>query len=169
MSGMNPALKIPFEMATGTQVFSGRRLDDLKPSTAATVATLGMNPGAARFLSELASGTPMARVFSTVDRLADYERRGIGNLALNLLTGTRTVDVDQEMASQIAARDAITKLLNASDQYKLREQLVVEPKWKGREEEMPESIRQMWMQYQMLQQAAKKAVQEKKAAGMLTP
>lgn len=165
VSGMNPALKIPFEMATGTQVFSGRRLDDLKPSTAATVATLGMNPDAARFLSELASGTPMARVFSTVDRLADYERRGIGNLALNLLTGTRTVDVDQEMASQIAARDAITKLLNASDQYKLREQLVVEPKWKGREEEMPEAIRQMWVQYQLLQQAAKKAVQERQAAG----
>lgn len=166
VSGVNPALKVPFEIATGTQVFSGRRLDDLKPSTAATVATLGLNPSAARFLSELASGTPMARVFSTVDRLADYEKRGIGNLLLNLTTGTRTVDVDQEMASQIAARDAITKLLNASDQYKLREQLVVEPKWKGREEEMPEAIRQMWVQYQMLQQAAKKAVQEKKAAGM---
>lgn len=166
VSGMNPALKIPFEMATGTQVFSGRRLDDLKPSTAASVATLGMNPSAARFLTQLASGTPAARVFSTMDRIADYEKRGVGNLALNLLTGTRTVDVDQEMASQIAARDSITKLLNASDQYKLRDQLVVEPKWKGREKEMPESIRQLWGQYQLLQQAAKKAVQERQAAGL---
>lgn len=163
-SSSNPLVKVPFELATGTQVFSGRKLDDLEPSALAQLLTLGQSPDAARMLSSVASGTPAARVFSTVDRLANIEKRGPIATLLNLATGLRSVDVDQQAASQIAARDTITKMLNASDQYKLRDQLVVDPKWKGREEEMPEAIKQLWLQYQWLQQQGKKAVKEKQEA-----
>jgi hypothetical protein len=164
LSGSNPLIKVPYELATGTQLFSGRRLDDLQPGAVASFLTGGNNPGAARTLAAVASGTPAARLFSTVYRLADIERRGPINLLANLATGIRTVDVDQQAASQIAARDTITKLLNASDQYKLRENLVVDPAWKGREQEMPDQIKQLFQQYELLQKQGKLAAQQKAAA-----
>lgn len=164
-SGSNPALKVPFEIATGTQVFSGRKLDDLNPSSIATLLTLGQSPDAARMLSSVASGTPAARVFSTVDRLADMEKKGPIATLLNLSTGLRDVTVDTKAAAQIAARDQITKMLNATDAYKLREQLVVDPKWKESGQEMPPEIAELFRQYELLQQAGKAAVKERQAAG----
>lgn len=165
LSGSNPLIKVPYEMATGTQLFSGRRLDDLQPGAVASLLTGGQSPDAARTLAAVASGTPAARLFSTIDRLSDIERRGALNLLANLATGIRTVDVDQQAASQIAARDTITKLLNQSDQYKLRENLVVDPAWKGREQEMPDQIRQLFAQYEWLQKQGKIAAQQKASAG----
>lgn len=162
-SSSNPLLKMPFEIASGTQLFSGRKLDDLQPGAIPSLLTGGNTP-AARFLSQLASGTPAARAFSTVDRLADMERRGPLNVLANLTTGIRTIDVDQQAAAQIAARDTITKLLNASDQFKLRDQLVVDAKWKERGEEMPPEIAELFRQYQWLQREGKAAVKEKQMA-----
>lgn len=156
-SSSNPAFKTLYEIATGRQVFSGRNLDDLKPGALPSLL-LGGDTRAARLASQVLQGTPAARVASTVDRLSDMEKKGPLATLLNLTTGLRSVDVDQGQAAQIAARDTITKLLNASDQYKIRESITVDPKWKGREEEIPNEIKVLMQQYQYLQQQAAKAV-----------
>jgi len=114
LSQLHPALKYPIELATGTQLFTGRRLEDLKPSTLASGLSLGSEDTAGA-LSQFISNTPASRASTVIDKLMDTlgpnARKGAPETALNLLTGARLTDVDVERQREIAASKIIESQL----------------------------------------------------------
>lgn len=157
-SSVSPALKVPAEVATGTQIFSGRPLEDLKPS-GTLAALLGDNPFS-RGLSEVVQGTPGARVLSTSDRLLDSPNKGVLASLLNLGTGLRVTDVDQQQATEIAARDALKELLKSSRQFKSRESVYLDKSKVPDPSQLPPELQALLAQYQAIEkrsQAAAKA------------
>lgn len=106
----NPLVKFPFEQAFGTQLFSGRKLEELKPSP--TVSLGGLIPDqTARAMTEVVANSPLSRAVGTVDRLMD-PRKSIGATLVNLGTGVKLADVETDKQTDIAARrllqDALT-------------------------------------------------------------
>lgn len=158
-SGSNPAIKTPFEMATGRQIFSGRDLQDLRPSPAVS-AVLGDNQFS-RGLTEAITGTPLSRVLSTTDRLANTERTGVLPTLLNLATGIRTVDVDQNQAASIAAKEMIQRLLLESGKFKKHEDVGVKSEFKDQQQEFSPELLTLMNQYKFLQQQAQQAAKQK--------
>lgn len=158
-SSSNPLLKVPYEMATGRQIFSGRDLADLKPSPVIS-ALMGDNQFS-RGLTEAITGTPLSRTFSTVDRLANSPEKGVLATLLNLATGIRTVDVDQDRAAGIAARQTVERLLKESGNFKSREMVYLKPELRGQEEALPEDIQQLMQYHQLLLKRAADAAKLK--------
>lgn len=97
---LNPLLKVPLELFTGTQFHSGRNLEELRGLTGNVVA------------DQLIGGGPLSKLASIYTTLTDprkYERPLA--LPVNLLTGVRLSDVDMEKQREYAARDWITEQL----------------------------------------------------------
>jgi len=158
-SSSNPVMKTPYEMATGRQIFSGRNLEDLRPSPVIS-GLLGDNQFS-RGLTESLTGTPLSRVFSTADRAFSTERNGVLATLLNLGTGIRSVDVNQEQAASIAARNAIERLMRESGNFKSREQVYLKPELKGQEAELPPEIQALMQMHKILDQKAQAAAKAK--------
>ncbi len=118
-----PYIKMPFEQAFDTQLFSGRRLSDLDPGV---VASLGytLPDRVAQGMSQFISNTPAARAVSTVDRFFD-PRKGAIPQGLNFLTGMRISDIDLERAKLAAQRTQLEELLRPSREVKIREEAYV--------------------------------------------
>jgi hypothetical protein len=158
-SSSNPLIKTIYEMSTGTQLFSGRKLEDLKPS--GLMSAIGVPDDVSKFISQAVQATPASRVFSTADRLAEADKKGLLTNFLNLLTGARVVDVDQATATSIAARQAIEKMLNKSPYYRTKPQIVMESQYKGMEDQIPPEMLQLMKAYRAMQEKARIAVKEK--------
>lgn len=92
MGMTTPFVKAPIEWATGEQLFSGRELPTLTPSTLLS-ALVGEQ--AARPLNQLVVNTPASRVLSTLDRLLDLRKDPLTKL-MSLTTGVNITDVEQE-------------------------------------------------------------------------
>ncbi|HUU23459.1 MAG TPA: hypothetical protein VM389_13085 [Phycisphaerae bacterium] len=112
---MNPLIKVPLEIATGTQFFTGRKLEDLDSATgriAQNVLGLEAPPPVPPLLEELVSGSPLTRGVTMLRGLTDT-RKEVGPLkkAVNLLSGVRLTDVDMEKARRIAVREYTKKRL----------------------------------------------------------
>jgi hypothetical protein len=105
-----PVVKGPLEFAFGKQLYSGRNLEDLKPYEFADLGGL-LDEKTARIATQLIANTPASRTASTVNKLADFERKGIPAELANLLTGVRVSDVDVEKARDAAAKDVIGGML----------------------------------------------------------
>lgn len=109
----NPLIKLPIESATGVQLHTGRKLEDLRPSWPGNF--LGyFNEDYARPFSQIISSTPASRFVSSTEKLLDTlpgGRKGVPQTALNLLTGMRITDVDVERAKDIAAREMSEEML----------------------------------------------------------
>lgn len=124
MFGMaQPFVKLPAEVATGTQMFSGRKLEDLKPYEFSTVGGL-IPDDAARQLSQFIANTPASRVGSTLDKLTD-ERKGLGPTIANTLSGVRVQDVDVEKVKDRAAKDLLQGLLRGKPGVRTMEEVYV--------------------------------------------
>lgn len=95
-----PYIKLPLEYTFGTQLYSGRRLDELRPSD---ILSRFLPEGVARGVTQVAANTPAARVLSSTDRLLD-ERKGAATTAVNMLTGARVQDVDTVKQQPVAMR-----------------------------------------------------------------
>jgi len=158
-SSSNPLMKVPYEMATGRQIFSGRDLQDLKPSPVVS-AVLGDNQFS-RGLTQALTGTPYSRAFSTVDRLANSPEKGVLTTLLNLATGIRTVDVDQDRAAGIAARQTVERLLKESGNFKSREMVYLKPELRGQEETLSPEVQQLMQYHQQLLKRAQDAAKLK--------
>jgi hypothetical protein len=118
-----PQLKTPLETAFGTQLFSGRRLEDLKPLN--SIERTGLfNDEDARTASQIVANTPLSRFATSLDRLTD-ERKGTGATALNLLSGIRLQDVDAERQRDLAARTLLQELLRGKSGVKVAEDVYV--------------------------------------------
>ena len=161
-SSSNPILKTIYETATGRQVFSGRDLEDLKPSPVVS-ALLGDNKFS-RGLTQAVTGTPMSRSLSTVDRLVNSPEKGILSTLLNLGTGIRTVDVDQDQAAGIAARQQIERLMMESGQFKKRENVYLNPELRDQKDQLPPEVQELMQYHQALLKRAQDAAKLKALA-----
>jgi hypothetical protein len=125
----NPLFKLPFEQAFGTQLYSGRKLEDLQPSTVLGLGGL-IPDDIARGATELASNSPAARALHTVDTLFD-PRKSIGSTLFNLGTGVRVTDIDTARQQDLAARQLVKDELRGNTGIKSREEVYAPLKTRG--------------------------------------
>jgi hypothetical protein len=125
----NPLFKLPFEQAFGTQLYSGRKLEDLQPSTVLGLGGL-VPDDIARGATELASNSPAARALHTVDTLFD-PRKSIGSTLFNLGTGVRVTDIDTARQQDLAARQLVKDELRGNTGIKSREEVYAPLKTRG--------------------------------------
>lgn len=129
-STTSPLLKLAATLGTGRELYSGRRLDEYTPSGVA-----GLLPNyAGNVLSQFASATPAGRLLSTVNTAIGGKDT---NILARLALGIRTTDVDTEMASAMAARDAVNQALRRTGMVATTESLY--PK-KDYREDPPERL-----------------------------
>jgi hypothetical protein len=160
-SGLNPLLKYPMEVATGTQLSSGRKLEDLYPSWLAQHNPLSMyDEDWAGPISQAIAQSPASRASSTLDKVVD-PRKGPLDLLVNLGSGVKATDVDAQKQKEIVARDLLQQVMKGKGGAKTMEKLYVPAdKVAGLSEE--ELL--YWSLYKQLERdAQKKSAQKKKA------
>ena len=154
----NPLLKLAATLATGRQIYSGRSLDEVTPSPITSLGGL-INPLAANIASETLSATPAGRLFTTVNSSVAAKDQ---NLLLKLLTGIKTTDVDQQLATQMAARDAVSKALLRSGMVQTSQNYY--PKQEYRDvEAQPEGLQYLLQMMKLMEQQSKDAAQARMA------
>jgi hypothetical protein len=109
LGSTQPYIKSPLEYIFGTQLYSGRKLQDLRPSESVSLGGL-VPEELARPATQVIANTPAARLMSSVDRIVD-ERKGSVPTAVNLLTGARISDVDAGAQQAVARKKLLTDLL----------------------------------------------------------
>ena len=119
----NPLIKAPAEMVFGTQLYSGRKLEDLKPFNAVTAPGL-LSDENARLVSQLLANTPASRFFTTADKFLD-ERKGTLPTLLNTLTGVRVSDVDESRQRDIELRKLLENSLAGKPEVKTSTRLFI--------------------------------------------
>jgi hypothetical protein len=125
LGGSNPAVKLPVELATGTQLHSGRQLADLPPTSMGSLFGL-LSDEYAHQATEILANTPLTRLASTLDRLMD-PRKGAPEQLLNLGTGAGITDVDMERQKKIMARRVIEDYLTGAQGVQHFENFAVKP------------------------------------------
>ncbi len=123
---LSPAFKLPIELATGTQLHTGRKLADLRAGTTATGLASLFNEDAAGGLSQILANSPLSRAMTTADTLQD-QRKGLLPKAANLLTGVKMTDVDLARQKEIAARQIVEEALKGKTGFGEYERLYVKP------------------------------------------
>ena len=111
-SQLNPYLKLPAELFTGRQFYSGRELEDLRPFTGVQA------------LDQALFNSPLTKAISAGKTLTD-ERKGIGAKAFNLLSGFKLSDVDVEKQRRRDAKDLAEELLKKNDAVRSLDVLTV--------------------------------------------
>ncbi len=110
---LHPFAKAPIELATGTQLFSGRNMEDLRGVMSDIIYNAGLTdspPNTPILLEQLISNSPASRVLSSV-RTAMDPRKGFAAKALQLGTGIRFADTNLEQSSNMAIRNVLEDLL----------------------------------------------------------
>lgn len=105
-----PYFKTPMELLFGTQLHSGRRLQDLRPSESVSLGGL-LPEEFARKATQVIASSPAGRTLSSIDKILD-ERKGIPEKAINLLSGVRISDVDIEGQRDFARKRLLEDLLS---------------------------------------------------------
>jgi hypothetical protein len=118
-----PFVKLPAELATGTQMYSGRKLEDLRPYEFASLGGL-LPQDAARQVSQVVANTPLSRFGSTLDKFID-DRKGTGEVVVNTLSGGRITDVDVDKVYERAAQEQLKKMLRGQPGVKARDEVYV--------------------------------------------
>lgn len=129
-----PFAKIPVELATGRQMYSGRKLEELKPY--ASLAAI-MPEDLARQATQVFANTPFSRAASTVDKLTD-DRKDTGLSLLNALSGVRVTDTDAAAAQNSASQQLLKEKLRGKPGVRFHESLSI-PK-EQREKMRPEDL-----------------------------
>lgn len=120
-----PLAKLPAELATGTQMYSGRPLSSLSPFEFTTLGGL-VPDDYARVASQTLSNTPLSRVASTVNRFTD-SRENLGTDLLSLGIGSRITDVDPLKAKEQAAMQLLREQLRGEPGVRTSENLYIRP------------------------------------------
>lgn len=151
LTSANPLFKLAATAASGTQLYSGRSLDEVtSPLTA-----LGLSNSTGNILSETLSATPAGRLVSTVNNSINGKDQ---NLLLKLLTGIKTTDVDQNMATSIAARDAVAKALQATGMVNTSQSYAPSKDYRDPENQ-PERLQYLLQLMRAMEQQARSAAQ----------
>jgi hypothetical protein len=131
---LNPLIKGPLEQIADRQFYSGRRLSDLRPSSAAKSLLGGLaSDEYAQPLSQFISNSPLTRFATSLDKLLDT--RGIASngrkpgwaTALNLLTGARVTDVDLDAQKYFEQRNALERMLKGQPHVSRYQEFYVRP------------------------------------------
>jgi len=117
----NPFIKAPIEQATGRQLFSGRRLDELQPSTVGSLGGL-LPDEIARGATQVIANSPAGRAAGVVDKLLD-PRKTIGETLVNLGSGVQLTDVNVPVQQDIAAREFLKGQLIGTPNIRTREEV----------------------------------------------
>jgi hypothetical protein len=169
----SPLLKFPTEQALGTQLFSGRKLEDLRPSPVVAQAGdllqgMGIDqPGTKtqQLLSEVFAGTPFSRFGTTFGKLTDDRKDTLAKL-LNITTGAQLTDVDIPKTQLIAARDQLGPLMKASPNVRAFEEFYV-PKEKLKDL-TPQEL-DAYMTFRGIEAKAKEEAKKRKANLLANP
>lgn len=152
LSMADPLTKLLATLGTGTQIFSGRPLEDVKPSSIASLGGLLPAP-AANVLSEVLGATPAGRVMSTVNTAVNGRDQ---DMLLRLLTGVKTTDVDTEMARNLMAKDALEKALKGTGMVGTSTNIYPKEEFKDPANQ-PDELRKLLEALKVLQQQSKAA------------
>lgn len=153
MSTVNPLVKLGITAGTGRQLYSGRKLDEFTPN--GITSFLPNYPG--NVIAEAIGATPLGRLATTANSVVGGRDQ---NLLLKLITGIRTTDIDPAMATQMAAKDAVSTLLKRTGMVNTSENLY--PKQEFRDvENQPEQL-QMLLQLLKAVQATGKDMREQR-------
>ena len=158
---LNPLYKAPLEMLFNRQLYSGREMSDLYSVLEKGIGPLG------RPLEQLVVNAPGGSKLNAIlrtamdDRLSPADRAT--KLLINNLLWIKVTDVDEERASDQAARKSLTNLLKAVPGVRTYENVSV-PEDVLRE--MPEAQRRQYVAYKILQAEAAKRARERKKAEM---
>lgn len=107
---LNPLAKVPIELATGKQLYSGRDLADLN-SRIGRALSPNTPPGVPILAEEILMNTPVAsQVISTYGTFAD-PRKSWGDAFFNFASGSKISDVNVEKSRDRIASDAIQELM----------------------------------------------------------
>jgi hypothetical protein len=120
-----PLIKLPAEVATGTQMYSGRPLASLDPYDFTRLGGL-LQDDTARLLSQTLSNTPLSRTASTLNRFTDG-RENLATDMLSLAVGSRITDVDTAKAREQAAMQLLRERLRGQPGIRVSENLYVRP------------------------------------------
>lgn len=107
---LNPLVKGPLEMLFDKQLYSGRKLSDLKPQGVVGMLSPFAGDDTQGIVAQALANSPATRVLSTIDKIAD-PRKAWWAKALNLTTGLRVTDVDMQKMRAIETRQALEELL----------------------------------------------------------
>lgn len=117
---LNPLFKTPLEWLSGTQLHTGRALQDLYPGQVQSLG--GILPKDLTIaLSEAIGASPASRIVNTLNRLVDERKmspQGAVEHLLSLTSGIRTTDVDTEKWRAIDARRALEAILEREPHIK---------------------------------------------------
>jgi hypothetical protein len=120
-----PLMKLPAEVATGTQMYSGRPLSTLQPYEFTTLG--GAIPDDyARAISQTVSNTPLSRTAAVVNRFTDG-RETLATDLLSLAVGSRITDVDSQKAKEQAAMQLLREHLRGQPGVRSSENIYVRP------------------------------------------
>jgi hypothetical protein len=157
----NPLIKGPLELATNRQFYSNRQLSDLYSMLEQPLGSPG------RVLEQVISNAPGgSRVLGTVRQVMDDRldpASKASKFLVNALTGLKFQDVDVQRTKQLAARDMLNQLLEATPGVRTYENLTV-PEEALRS--MPKEQQDMYLLYKIIQSEAAKRAREKKKQQM---
>lgn len=160
----NPALKMPFEFASGKQLFSGRELSDLDSNIGRLATNAGITdekPNVPVWMDELLANSPLSRLASTARMLGD-DRKDLATKAAGLVTPVKIADIDMAKQRSIGARDQIEELLRSSPHSKVFTHLFIPPAEAALMS--PEEQRQ-WQVYRHLSAIAERDARARKKSG----
>jgi hypothetical protein len=123
---MNPILKGPLEWLFNHQLYSGRKLSDLRPQ--GVTGTIGelLGEDSQNIFAQGLANSPLTRIASTIDKIADPRKAWWGKM-LNLGTGLRVTDVDMPKMRAIETRRALEELLKKNPQISQYTNFYVKP------------------------------------------
>jgi hypothetical protein len=126
----NPLIKGPLEALFDTQLYSGRRLSDMRPQNTATWVGRQFGQDNPQLLAQALANSPMSRFFTTWDKMVD-ERKPLWAKLANTLSGVKITDVDTEKQKAIELRDALHDLMRGQPHLRESVDYTIKPGMEG--------------------------------------
>jgi hypothetical protein len=167
---LRPGLRLPLEVTTGRQFFTGRDLADLHVGNLENLVT-GGNETTGRMLSELLGATPASRVLSTVNRAIDPRKYAGGPQhwavaeLVPFLSGLRVSDVETEKWRSIDARNQLERQMQQSQHIRESKDYFAD-KTARTAGQVTEEEALALRTYAALKERAKEAQEQKKRVGV---
>ncbi len=115
MGQTSPFLRVPYELATGNQAFTGRDIPANYPYA---------GPGASPVVNSVLMNSPLSRAFSYYNAATSPSRSLFEN-AVQFGLGPRLTTVDVARAKQQAVRNEVERVLRAAPEHRAFERLYV--------------------------------------------
>lgn len=115
MGMTNPLVRVPYELATGNQTFTGRDLSSNYPYA---------GPGAGTTVNTLLTNSPLSRVGSYANAWMDPNRSAAENLVQQLL-GPRITTIDVQRARDQAIRNEAERVIRNAPEHRSFDRLYV--------------------------------------------